>query len=560
MTAYRPSRAHAALTRVTTHLPHPLLWLAPLAIALLTACGVGDGGSSAFSSGGSSSSSASSSSSSSGDGWVQGVYPPESQYQARCQNPRNGKDPVTGQPYPDVQGSTLDENFWLRSWTNDLYLWYGDVPDIDPGTYSDPVSYFAVLKTSATDPLGEPKDKFHFTMPTSQWEQFSQAGVDVGYGLTWALVSPSPPRQLYVAYVWTGYAAAAAGLVRGAQILTIDGVDVANGSDVNTLNAGLSPSSAGETHTFTYQNPGSNTTQTVTLQAEQVTETPVPVVTTIPQQSGTVGYILFNDVIATSEQELINAINQLQQAPSVSDLVLDLRYNGGGFLDIASELAYMIGGSHLASGSYFDKVAFNNKHPTTDPVTDQPITPTPFHTTAQGFSASTGTALPTLNLPRVFVLTGSGTCSASEAIINGLNGAGVQVIQIGSTTCGKPYGFYPQDNCGTTYFTIEFQGDNYAGFGDYPDGFTPQNSSTASKLDPSAVLPGCAVADDFNHNLGDPAEGRFAAALAYRTGGSASCPTPSGIEPAPAMHDLALPTLHLAPWRTMRILRRPPNH
>ena len=40
----------------------------------------------------------------------------------------------------------------------------------------------------------------------------------------------------------------------------------------------------------------------------------------------------------------------------------------------------------------------------------------------------------------------------SEAIINGLDGVNVQVIQIGATTCGKPYGFYPQDNCGTTYF------------------------------------------------------------------------------------------------------------
>ena len=60
--------------------------------------------------------------------------------------------------------------------------------------------------------------------------------------------------------------------------------------------------------------------------------------------------------------------------------------------------------------------------------------------------------LPTLDLSRVYVLTSAGTCSASEAIINGLRGVGVQVIQIGGTTCGKPYGFYPPDNCGTTYF------------------------------------------------------------------------------------------------------------
>ena len=49
----------------------------------------------------------------------------------------------------------------------------------------------------------------------------------------------------------------------------------------------------------------------------------------------------------------------------------------------------------------------------------------------------------------------------------------MQVIEIGSTTCGKPYGFYPQDNCGTTYFSIEFRGVNDQGFGDYTDGFSP---------------------------------------------------------------------------------------
>ncbi len=71
----------------------------------------------------------------------------------------------------------------------------------------------------------------------------------------------------------------------------------------------------------------------------------------------------------------------------------------------------------------------------------------------------------------MFVLTGPNTCSASESIINALQGVDVEVIQIGSTTCGKPYGFYPQDNCGTTYFSVEFKGVNAKGFGDYPTVF-----------------------------------------------------------------------------------------
>jgi carboxyl-terminal processing protease len=483
------------------------------------------------------------------------MFQPSAHYVAQCQMPRSGKDPATGMAYPDTQGTTLDENNWLRSWTNELYLWYREVPDQNPALFSTTAAYFDVLKTSATTSSGRPKDRFHFTYPTSQWEQMSGSGVDIGYGLTWDLVASAPPRQVFAAYVWSGAAAGAAlaaGVVRGEEILSIDGVDMINANDsasINTLNAGLSPSSAGESHIFVLQDPVTLASSTVTLTAAAVTETPVPVV--IPTlASGTVGYILFNDHIATSELELINAITQLKAA-NIADLVLDLRYNGGGYLDIASELAYMIAGPGPTAGKAFDQQTFNDKYPSTDPVTGQPLTPTPFHATSQGFSGPSGTSLPYLGLSRVFVLSGSRTCSASEAVINGLNGVNVQVIQIGQTTCGKPYGFYPQDNCGTTYFSIEFQGDNAQGFGAYTDGFSPQNSVSLT----SAVLPGCSVADDFTHQLGDPNEGRLSAALAYRVGGAASCPTPPAVSAAPRA-GVKSEIVHLAPWRENRIMRR----
>jgi carboxyl-terminal processing protease len=518
-------------------------WVAITAVVGLSGCGGGGGGGS----GGGASSSGSS------NAWVAGVFLSSAHFIAQCQNPRSGTDPGTGHPYPDVQGTTLEENNWLRSWTNELYLWYSEVPDLDPANYATTASYFPLLKTSAVTSTGKPKDRFHFTYPTAQWEQMSQAGVDVGYGVTFDVAVPVPPRQVYAGFVWPGYAAAAAGVVRGFEIQSIDGVDMVNANDsasVDTLNEALAPASTGESHVFVFQQPGSNILLTVTLQAEDVTETPVPTVTTITTGTGPVGYILFNDHIATSEQELIDAVTQLRAA-SVTDLVLDIRYNGGGYLDIASELAYMIAGPGPTANQAFDQQTFNAKYTSINPVTGGALTPTPFHSTSQGFSSSpaSGTSLPYLGLSRVFVLTGPGTCSASEAIINGLNGVHIQVIQIGSTTCGKPYGFYPQDNCGTTYFSIEFQGDNAMGFGDYPDGFSPQNSPSLT----SAVLPGCSVADDFGHELGDPAEGRLAAALGYRSG--QSCPSPpSGAAPAlPAMAAQAL--VHREFWRENRILR-----
>jgi len=149
------------------------------------------------------------------------------------------------------------------------------------------------------------------------------------------------------------------------------------------------------------------------------------------------------------------------------------------------------------------------------------------------------------------VLTSGGTCSASESIINSLRGVGVEVIAIGGTTCGKPYGFYPQDNCGTTYFSIEFQGVNDQGFGDYPDGFSPANATGSIGV----KLPGCSVADDFSHALGDANERRLAAALGYLDGGA--CPAATGVAPGGVTAAAATDAvLHRSPWRENRIYRR----
>ncbi len=284
-----------------------------------------------------------------------------------------------------------------------------------------------------------------------------------------------------------------------------------------------------------------------------VISTPVQNVQVITTPIGPVGYIQFNDHIATAEDQLIDAIETLQNG-SVTDLVLDIRYNGGGFLDLASELAFMIAGTGRTAGKTFEQLQFNDKHPARDPVTGELLAPIPFHDATVGFGSTSGQPLPMLNLARVFVLTGSGTCSASESIINSLRGIGVDVIQIGSTTCGKPYGFYPQDNCGTTYFSIEFRGVNNVGFGDYTDGFSPDNTVSGA----GTRIPGCSVADDFNHALGDQAEARLAAALGYRMSGAAACGPATGIGPRALAVEMPVEdgVMFKSPWLENRILRR----
>jgi carboxyl-terminal processing protease len=511
---------------------------------LLGACGGGGGGD-----GGSAGAEGS-------GGWTPGVFLPSSSFAAQCEAPRSGIDPETGQPYPDVQGTVVDENNFLRSYSDETYLWYAEIVDQNPANFNDPIAYFDELKTNAATPSGAPKDQFHFTVPTDEWVQLSQSGVSAGYGAAWVVLAPSPPREIVVAYTEPGSPATEPGvdLARGARIVAVDGVPVLDGS-ADALNAGLFPADAGETHTFTVEDLNSGgTTRDIQMTSENVVSTPVQNVRIVGTPMGDVGYLLFNDHIATAETELINAIEQLA---GVDELVLDIRYNGGGFLAIASQLAYMVAGDVPTAGQTFEEMQFNDKHPSTNPVTGNPLQPMPFFNTTLGppFPEPADQPLPTLSLPRVFVLTGPNTCSASESIMNGLAGVDIEVIQVGSTTCGKPYGFYPTDNCATTYFTIQFRGANAKDFGDYADGFMPVEGGGGTP----AELPGCAVADDFAHALGDEAEARFAAALALIEG--QACPpgtAPAAEGPAKARAPLSAVDgiMPKSPWRENRILRQ----
>ena len=468
----------------------------------------------------------------------------------QCVAPRapSAADPSSGEPYRDQPGTLTTEKQWVRAFVNETYLWYKDIVPQDPGLFvigatapyvntSDNSkasvllkttldvmdTYFNSLRSVLFTASGKPKDQFHFTYPTPEWVALSTSGSTVGFGFQVALLSRTPPRKAVVAFTEPSSPASSNKLSRGAQFLTVNGVDVANG-DSAALNEGLFSPLPGKKYTFQVLDLGATVTRTFDMTATTVTSTPVQNVRTLAAPHGNVGYLQFNDHIATSESQLIAAVNQLKAANNgagVADLVLDLRYNGGGLLSIASELAYMIAGDTATNGKVFEKLSFNDKNPFR--LTDAD-TLTPFFKVTQGFSTVKGVALPQLNLPRVFVLTGGGTCSASEAIMNGLTGVGVEVIQVGNTTCGKPYGFLPQDNCSVTYFTVQFKGVNQAGFGDYADGFLPSIRANQGNL-----LAGCVVADDFTKSLGDITEARLAAALQYRS--NKTCPTTATAAP-----------------------------
>ncbi|MFG6485494.1 S41 family peptidase [Roseateles sp. BYS78W] len=419
--------------------------------------------------------------------------------------------------------SLSTEKSWLRAYFDEAYLWRDEVPSVNPNlasysgsdTYVAMDNYFEALKTTGVTGSGQLRDRFSFTYPTTEWQALSGSGVEAGYGIEWTLASVTPPRQIRVAYVEAGSPADLAGIVRGDQLVTADGTsaDTTSNTGTDALNAALYPGQAGTAHNFTFtRNGGATITRSLTSAA--VTRTPVPIAKVVTTPLGTkAGYVLFNDHNAPSEAQLITAMRSFQ-TQGVQELVLDLRYNGGGYLYIASELATMIAGTTRTAGQAFETLKYSAKRSSEN-------TTTPFFTTScnlVGNSCTTQDALPTLNLARVYVLAQSGTCSASESVINSLRGVGVDVVLVGGKTCGKPYGFTPRDNCGVTYFPIEFAGVNAQGFGDYADGFEPSATGTAG----TRFVKGCTVADDMGHALGDTSESMLASALGHVDRGS--CP------------------------------------
>ena len=458
--------------------------------------------------------------------WVPGRFDAASLFKDRCEVPRSGVD-IEGRAFPDRAGTLLQEKFWLRSWTNETYLWNTEVTDRDPASVAGKLDYFALLRTFAVTPSGKEKDDFHFSEPTEQFLRNRQSAPSASYGVRLVGLSTTRPRDYRVLFTEpnspaTQVVGGVQQFRRGTRILTVNGIDLVNGGttqeELNALNAGLFPTTAGTTTTFTVRDPGATADRTVTITAASISTKPVNRTSVINTATGPVGYVLFNTFSPfSSEREIFEAVQAMQTA-GVRDLVLDLRYNGGGLLTVASQLAFMVAGPTRTAGRFFERLRFNAAAGNLNPVTGAANNPQPFESRTVGFTVPANTPLPSLNLPRVYVLSTARTCSASEAVINGLRGIGVEVVLIGTTTCGKPYGFYPQDNCGTTYYTIQFQGTNDQGFGDYADGFIPNNSPAAFGV----RLPGCQVPDDLSRELGDTSEALLAAALQHRATGT--CP------------------------------------
>lgn len=402
------------------------------------------------------------------------------------------------------------EKAWVRGHLDDVYLWYKEIVETPQNKSMINAEYFDSL-------LVRSKDRFSFTSPQGGIDDYFQSGISFSYG--YSLLRQG--TRLRVLFVEPGSPADLAGLKRGMTIASIDNTSLAQPAD-DVQYAALYPSKA-ETHAFGIVDINGVSLGSLQMTAASIVKSPVLEAKVLSDQGRKVGYLVFNDHIRTAEQPLINAITSFREA-GIEDLVLDVRYNGGGYLYIADELAAMIGGYRTA-GNIFETLIHNDKYPQ---KTEE--------STSWFYGYDTNSRpLPWLNLPRVFILTSSRTCSASESIINGL-APFMEVILIGENTCGKPYGFRQKNNCNTAYFAIEFSGVNALGKGDYVDGFAPK----------------CQVADDLDHSLGDVNERRLGAALSYAKTGM--CPAPTGFS-RQAMPPAQATERDPYPWRNIRLVQ-----
>ena len=370
------------------------------------------------------------------------------------------------------QGVNSDLNEFVYSVMSEWYLWYDKTPDIDYNYYSSPEEVLEAM-------LYRPTDKWSFITDTATFSSYYQNGeyVGLGVGLAW-----DKNNELRVSFVFNDGAMGRAGVKRGWKVLKINKIAVA---DISDISAALGKNKVGESILLTLESLEGTTSEI--LFVKSVVNLNAVLHKSIHQVgSKKVGYLVFQTFIDPAEQELDAAFDYFI-AEGVSDLVLDLRYNGGGSTSIANHLAELIGGSQVA-GKLFYKLIHNNKK-----------TPENKNITLKSNISRS------LNLDHLMVIAGSQTASASELIINGLSPY-LDVKVVGENTAGKPVGMYAWKYSDRVLVPISFSLKNSLDFGEYYDGL-PADANCY---------------DDVSKDFGDPNESCLKQALYYIENGEFS--------------------------------------
>jgi carboxyl-terminal processing protease len=395
--------------------------------------------------------------------------------------------------------SLLGQNAFVRDVMDEYYLWYRELPSLDPALFDSPEAYLEALRY-------RPLDRgFSYIVPKEISSAFFSASQSIGIGFTWR---PTSETEIRMTQVYPDSPASEAGLRRGQYLTAVNGRPVEELLRAGDLLAELGPAQIGYTVSLSFRanrTNGEERTETVTKRPytiPTVSQTEVFDVKGLP-----VGYLHFRNFVEPSYAALDDAFAEFRRE-RVTDLILDLRYNGGGLVDVATHLASLIGGMRTNT-HVFVELRFNDKHSDlnqTRRFDDPPQT---------------------LDLPRVVVITTRASASASELVINGLKPF-IPVTIVGARSYGKPVGQSGFEFCEKILYPVTVKLVNELGEGDYFDGFPPD----------------CTAKDDLNRPLGHPEEDSLEEALHFlRTG---RCSVPSSVREKDQR--LVLPEVALDGW------------
>lgn len=402
-----------------------------------------------------------------------------------------GGDSDGSQPGPqpgDAACQTQALNETLAAYFRTDYFWADLAPRPDPAAFDDTEAFFKASLYTGTDPRF-PADRYSGSQTTESFNRFYGEGESLGYGVSVAglEVLDTPDAPLFVRHVEARSPGALAGVRRGDQVLAMNGRPVAELIAANEFDA-LTSNETGQTLSLRLRSAG-GAERDVSLRSAVYALTPVSAPAQFSTAQGRrLGYVQVKDMLSGVTSPLATAFTQFRNG-AVQDLVLDLRYNGGGLVSAGRDVASFAAGGH--DGQVYAQLRYNAQR------------------SARNETFRFNVPATALTLPRVYVLMGQRTCSASEQVINGLAGVGVDVVGLGDTSCGKPVGFVALPLCGRSYSVVNFESVNARGEGRYFDGFAPR----------------CAVAEDFSRPQGQPGDPLLDAALAHADSGQ--CPQPS---------------------------------
>jgi C-terminal processing protease CtpA/Prc len=405
---------------------------------------------------------------------------------------------TTPTPTPTTAaGCTLRERQdWAAAQLKEWYLFPETLPaSLDPTPYSSVGAYIDALTAGAR---AQNKDRY-FTYLTSIAEEnaYYNSGASAGFGFRLYLSG----NRLFSAETFEGTTALTAGIDRGTEILAIgtDSSNLRNVSDIlasggtAALTDALGPNTAGTSRTMRVSDAAAGT-RVVTIAKTDYTLTPVSArygAKIIDDGGHKVGYVNLRTFINTAETPLRTAFQQFRAA-GVTEVIVDVRYNGGGLVSIAELMGNLLGANRTGSDVY-DYMTFRPEKSSQN-------------TTAY-FAPQPQSIAPT----RVAFIGTSSTASASELVAAAmLPYLGTNLALVGGNTYGKPVGQIAVDRtaCDDRFRIIAFALENRDHQGAYFNGLA------------GIVKASCRANDDIAYPMGDPREASTRAALDFIQGKS----------------------------------------